>query len=383
MVNLTIGGGNFKGISYVGALEYLYQNNMIKNIENFYGSSVGTIIGIFYIIGYTPFEIFNILLNLNLQDYWDFSFNNIEYSFSLISDSFFKKIKEVFEKMENSNITFIEFYNKYNVKLNLFATSLTQRKNVCFNIETYPNANVFRVLQASCSIPLIFPPVNINDEYYIDGCMKCIDGISKNIILNDENIHFVIKGDYSIKKISSFVEYISEVINCTLQNEENFNTEYTISIKTSEEYQNKYNFNDIKFNDKIKLFYLGLSQAKFALCDKVSNILLKINEQILDKQEKIIKEKNEAQKITNEETNQETNKETNEETNQETNKETNEEINIKTNKETNEETNQETNKETQLIKKEINDNLEEIKETIKEKKEINNSNTNDAFTQTD
>ena len=367
MVNLTIGGGNFKGISYVGALEYLYQNNMIKNIENFYGSSVGTIIGIFYIIGYKPFEIFNILLNLNLQDYWDFSFNNIEYSFSLISDSFFKKIKEVFEKMENSNITFIEFYNKYNVKLNLFATSLTQRKNVCFNIETYPNANVFRVLQASCSIPLIFPPVNINDEYYIDGCMKCIDGISKNIILNDENIHFVIKGDYSIKKISSFVEYISEVINCTLQNEENFNTEYTISIKTSEEYQNKYNFNDIKFNDKIKLFYLGLSQAKFALCDKVSNILLKINEQILDKQEKIIKEKNQAQKITNEETNQETNKETNEE------------INIKTN----EETNKETNKETQLTKKEINDNLEEIKETIKEKKEIDNSKTNDAFTQTD
>ena len=300
MVNLTIGGGNFKGISYVGALEYLYQNNMIKNIENFYGSSVGTIIGIFYIIGYTPFEIFNILLNLNLQDYWDFNFNNLEYSFSLISDAFFKKIEEVFKKKENSNITFLKFYNKYNVKLNLFATSLTQRKNICFNIETHPNTNVFSVLQASCSIPLIFPPVNINDEYYIDGCMKCIDGISKNIILNDKKVHFVIKGDYSVKKIGSFIEYISEVINCTLQNEENFNTEHTISIKTSEEYENKYNFNDIKFNDKIKLFYLGLSQAKNVLCDNVSNILLKINEQILDNHKKKIKLKNEIKLETNE-----------------------------------------------------------------------------------
>jgi len=338
MVNLTIGGGNFKGISYVGALEYLYQNNLIKKIENFYGSSVGTILGIFYIIGYTPFEIFNILLNLNLQDYWDFSFNNIEYSFSLISDSFFKKIKELFEKMENSNITFIEFYNKYNVKLNLFTTSLTQRKNVCFNIETHPNENVFKVLQASCSIPLIFPPVNIDNEYYIDGCMKCIDGISKNIILNDENIHFVIKGDYSVKKISSFIEYISEVINCTLQNEENFNTEYTISIKNSEEYENKYNFNDIKFNDKIKLFYQGLSQAKLALCDKISNILLKINEKILDKQEKIIKEINEIK--------------------QETNKEINEEINEKN-----------LDKQEKIIK-EINEIKQETKKIIKEKKEI-------------
>ena len=40
MVNLTIGGGNFKGISYVGALEYLYQSScyffccrLIKNIK--------------------------------------------------------------------------------------------------------------------------------------------------------------------------------------------------------------------------------------------------------------------------------------------------------------------------------------------------------------
>ena len=338
MVNLTIGGGNFKGITYVGALEYLYQNNMIKKIENFYGSSVGTIIGIFYIIGYTPFEIFNILLNLNLQDYWDFSFNNLEYSFSLISDSFFKKIKELFEKKENSNITFIDFYNKYNVKLNLFATSLTKRKNICFNIETHGSTNVFKVLQASCSIPLIFPPVNIDNEYYIDGCMKCIDGISKNIILNDKNIHFVIKGDYEQKKISSFIDYISEVINCTLQNEENFHTEYTISIKTSEEYENKYNFNDIKFNDKIKLFFFGLSQAKNALYDNIGNILLKINEEILNNQENIIRQteketKQEAEKETKKETKQEAEKEQEKELQQEKEQEKEQEAELEQNQE--------------------------------------------------
>ena len=104
--------------------------------------------------------------------------------------NFFKKIKEVVEKKVNSNITFIEFYKKYNVKLNLFSTSLTQRKNICFNIETYPNLNVLKVLQASCSIPFIFPPVIINNEYYIDGCMKSLDGVQKNTIINDNNIHF-------------------------------------------------------------------------------------------------------------------------------------------------------------------------------------------------
>ena len=87
------------------------------------------------------------------------------------------------------------------------------------------------------------------------------------------------------------------------------------------------------------------------MSDKVSNILLKINEQILDKQEKIIKEKNE--------TKLKTNKETNEETNEETNKETNEEI--------------EQNK-LEIIKKINNDT--EIVNNYKEKNK-------DAFTQTD
>lgn len=282
MVNLTIGGGNFKGISYVGALEYLYKNNLINKIDNFYGSSVGTIIGIFYLIGYKPFEILEILLNINLEDYWDFSFNNIEKNYSLISDSFFRKIKEVFEKKENSNISFIEFYKKYGVKLNLFSTSLKQRKNICFNIENYPDINVLKIVQASCTIPIIFPPVKIGDEYYIDGCVKSIDGISRNIILNDNNIHFVIKSDYSNKNINSFIDYISEVINCTLQNEENFETDYTITIKTSHEYDNVFNFSNIKFNDKIKLYYNGLIQAKNKLYNKVTDILLIINEQILN-----------------------------------------------------------------------------------------------------
>ena len=43
MVNLTIGGGNFKGISYLGTLEYLHQNNLVNKIDNFYGTSVGSI----------------------------------------------------------------------------------------------------------------------------------------------------------------------------------------------------------------------------------------------------------------------------------------------------------------------------------------------------
>lgn len=292
MVNLTIGGGNFKGISYVGALEYLFQNNLINSIENFYGSSVGTIIGILYLIGYKPVEIFKILLSLDLEKYWDFNFNNLQNSFSLITDSFFKKIKEIINTKVKSNITFIEFYNKYKVKLNIFATSVNQRKNICFNLYNNPNIEVFTAMQASCSIPFIFPPVKINNELYIDGCIKCIDGVCPNII-NDNKINFIIKGNYNNinKKIDTLVEYINEIINCTMQNNEEVETEYTINIRSLNEYENKYNFNDIKTSDKIKLYYHGIYQAKLKFDDKISEILLKITQEILNNREKLIKEK--------------------------------------------------------------------------------------------
>lgn len=280
MVNLSIGGGSFKGISYLGALEYLYKNDLLNKIENFYGSSVGTIIGIFFIIGFDPFEIFNILLNLDFENFWDFNFSNLQNSFSLINDTLFKKIQEIFSLKEKSDITFIQFYNKYQVKLNIFATSLKQRKNICFNLENYPNMKILTVLQASCSIPIIFPPVKIGDDLFIDGCTKCIDGVCSKVT-EDNKINFIIKGSYGYKNIETFTDYISEIINCTMQNEEILDTDYTINIKCIKEFKNKYNFNDIKPSDKIKLYYHGIIQAKAKIENNIDDIKLKINEEII------------------------------------------------------------------------------------------------------
>lgn len=294
MVNLTIGGGNFKGISYLGALEYLYKNDLLNKIENFYGSSVGTIIGIFFIIGFEPFNIFNILLNLNFENFWDFNFSNLQNSFSLINDSLFKKIKEIFCLKEKADITFIEFYNKYQIKLNIFATSLKQRKNICFNLKYNPNMKILTALQASCSIPIIFPPVKIDDDLFIDGCIKCIDGVCSKVI-EDNKINFIIKGSYNYKNIKTFSDYISEIISCTMQNEEILETDYTINIKCMEEFKNKYNFNDIKPSDKIKLYYFGIIETKKKIDKNLNDIKLKINEEILEnlkknKDKEIIKE---------------------------------------------------------------------------------------------
>ena len=217
MVNLTIGGGAVKGFAFLGALEYLNKNNLLNNIENFYGTSVGSILGILFIIGYKPFEILNTLLQLNFKEINIFDLNNLQEKYSLLNDSFFVKINDIFSKKENINITIEEFNKKYKIKINIYATSIQDRRNVNLNEEEFPKLKVLTAIQASCSIPILFPPVNINDKLYVDGCLKNIDGVN----ISDG---YIIKSNNTYKKIDNFLSYLLELINCTLQNEKLIST---------------------------------------------------------------------------------------------------------------------------------------------------------------
>ena len=295
MVNLTIGGGNFKGIGYLGALEYLYKNDLVNNIENYYGNSVGSIIGIFFCTNVKPIDILKIILELDFKKYWNVDIYNIDKNFSILDNSIFKKISEIYSQYEDPNITFINFYNKYKINLNIISTSLKSRKNVIFNKDNYPDLKILKAVEASCAIPFIFPPVIINNEYFIDGCMKCVDGIINDII-DKNDIHFVIKGDYrKINKINTFTQYIGEVVNSVLQSYDIIDTEYTISIKPDEKYQNKYNFNDISYSDKLKIYYNGLIIAKNKFEHKIEIFKKLISENKLEKhEENKINEKNQT-----------------------------------------------------------------------------------------
>ena len=51
-----------------------------------------------------------------------------------------------------------EFYDKFNIDLNIYATSLSKRKNVCFNKETYPELEIFKELNRREVIQLRIVP---------------------------------------------------------------------------------------------------------------------------------------------------------------------------------------------------------------------------------
>ena len=63
--NLVFEGGGVKGIAYVGALEVLDKEGILRNIERVAGTSAGAMVAVLVGLGYTTKEISDILWDIN------------------------------------------------------------------------------------------------------------------------------------------------------------------------------------------------------------------------------------------------------------------------------------------------------------------------------
>ena len=66
---IVFSGGAEKGISYIGALQFLEEKNIIKDIECYYGTSIGSVISTLISIGYSSFELKYCMNKLKLSEF--------------------------------------------------------------------------------------------------------------------------------------------------------------------------------------------------------------------------------------------------------------------------------------------------------------------------
>ena len=72
--NLVFEGGGVRGIAYVGALEVLDNEGILKNIKRVAGTSAGAMVAVLVGLNYTASEISEVLWSLNFQKFLDDSF---------------------------------------------------------------------------------------------------------------------------------------------------------------------------------------------------------------------------------------------------------------------------------------------------------------------
>ena len=183
---ICLSGGGIKGFSFIGALEYLHNKSYIdlNKINNWVGTSVGSIMSYLLTLGYTIQEIIDFILDFNFKSLEsDISIDSLLVSFGVNNGIKFIILMSSFlkEKFNCEDINFLDHYKLTNKKLTIIGTNYSKGKEVAFNYETCPTMSVLTAIRISISVPIIFEPVLFNDDYYVDG------GLTNNFPLNHCN----------------------------------------------------------------------------------------------------------------------------------------------------------------------------------------------------
>ena len=181
-VGLVLSGGGAKGYAYIGLLKVLHEINM--PIDYIGGSSIGSIMGGLYAIGYHPDSIEKIIRN---EDWDKIISNKLDRKYVAYEEKLFGE-KYLFSlPIENNKVSIgssilgslnvdlmlnrffspvyhINDFNKLNTPFLCIGTDLITGEGIVLNKGSLP-----RAIRASMAIPGYFAPTNYQGHYFIDG----------------------------------------------------------------------------------------------------------------------------------------------------------------------------------------------------------------------
>lgn len=265
--NLAISGGGISGVGILGILKYCNECNILDDVENYIGTSVGSIISLLLIIEYTYDEIFEFIKNFDLEKL----INNVDIDNFLEHYGFENSNKIIYvikRLIENKNlseeITFIELFNKYKKGLTVTGVCLNESKLYYFNHDLFPDMKVLTAIRISCNIPIVFAPIKHDNKLWLDG------GIIQNYPItyykhDIENTLGISIYDKCLEdlEINNVVEFILNLGKCIAYGSNN------LDINNFDSNTLKYTFNFSSFADfainseKLKeMFHSGYECAK-------------------------------------------------------------------------------------------------------------------------
>lgn len=235
-------GGGAKGAAHCGALQALYEFGVKADIVA--GTSAGSIAATLYASGMSPVEITD---NFSSLDFRDLLGTQLPKGGMFDTKPLVRHLKKIipYERLEDLP-----------VRTMVVATSL-ERGAVRF----FEDGEIAPRVAASCSIPLIYQPVKIDGEHYVDGGVlmnlpvsALRDKCEKVIALNLHQAGEIRYRDslYSVAMRSFTLMFLSNIM------EDAARADMVIDIDTSS--YSAYDLSNIE-----PLFYLGYNAAVKAL----------------------------------------------------------------------------------------------------------------------
>jgi NTE family protein len=191
-VGLVLSGGGAKGLAHIGVLKILEKYNI--PIDYITGTSMGSIIGALYSIGYSADNIEKIALSMNWEEIFDgntprrlITIEEKDLEGKFLLEIPVRKGKPIIPtglisaqklEMELANITWsvhgISDFSRFQIPFACIATDIETGEAVVMNSGYLPD-----VLRASMAIPSVFTAVEINHKLLVDG------GLVRNFPVSD------------------------------------------------------------------------------------------------------------------------------------------------------------------------------------------------------
>lgn len=227
-VGLALSGGGAKGFAHIGVLKVFEKEGIPVHMIS--GTSMGSVVGSLYAIGYTPKEIEEIAVSTD----WSILFNdsyrinpqNIANSVSNKDTYLFtfpykgNRLSLPSGLIDGQNIAMMLYrlmlpyhdvrdFSKLPIPFASVATNLSTGEAHTFTDGYLPDA-----VRASIAIPTIFKPVTIDGQTYIDG------GVARNIPAEDVHklgANLVISSDVSnpvqpVDSLNTFVDVLFQAV---------------------------------------------------------------------------------------------------------------------------------------------------------------------------
>jgi len=174
--NIVLSGGGHVGFCQIGLLYHLIEKKKldIKNVENIYCTSIGSMVAIMFILNYDKDELFNYLINKPWEKFLKININNfLEYNVNkgLIGGHVFEEILTslLLGKDIKKDITLKEFYNLNKINLNIFTIEINEFITVRVSHKTHPNLRLLDAVHMTAAVPFVIHPHYYNNGVYIDG----------------------------------------------------------------------------------------------------------------------------------------------------------------------------------------------------------------------
>lgn len=304
--NLVFGGGGVLGIAYLGVLDFLYNNDILQNIQRVAGTSAGAITACISSFS-LPFDEMKKVADT--IDYRKIPQKGTQPDLKRISTVVKKEMEEIFEDIDcvyrliknygwyssgylyqwikeqiayqfNSSkklppYTFEDFKNPYIHKsqkpfldLYIVGTDICTNSSKVFCYETTPHMEVAEAARISMSIPLFFESIKINEDKPAQKSISHIfsdGGVMRNYPINlfDSN-HFMdmiidginiqtlgakFKSNIKYSEINNFMDYIENLLRSFMKIQQDmYNNSPIDKLRSIEIYTKDISFTDFNIS---------------------------------------------------------------------------------------------------------------------------------------